>query len=216
MSINLYVVLTLSQGYDTFIGERGATLSGGQKQRLVIARSIISNPRVLLLDEATSALDPNAERIVQRALNNVAVDRTMVVIAHRLSTIRGADNIVVMSEGQVVEQGAHAELLAANGAYARLVRAQDLKQEGAGSDGEVDPKEEAEEVPVRQVTTTASAAVDAQDVEAALPAGKAVGLLKCICIIAWEQRYMWRHVLVTAVGCVLGGESPPIRPKTLR
>lgn len=167
---------------------------------------------MLLLDEATSALDPKAEKIVQQALNNVAVDRTMVVIAHRLSTIRNADNIVVMSDGQVVEQGTHTGLLTANSAYARLVRAQDLGQESAGSDGEKGPKDEAELVPVRQVTTTASATADAQDVEAVSPAEKPVGLFKCICIIAWEQRYMWRSVLVVSVGCVLGGKPFRTRP----
>ncbi|KKA28933.1 hypothetical protein TD95_004427 [Thielaviopsis punctulata] len=125
----------LPQGYQTTLGERGATLSGGQKQRIVIARSIISDPRILLLDEATSALDPNAERVVQMALNNVAKGRTMVVIAHRLSTIRTADNIIVMSQGQVVEQGTHDELMEAQGAYYRLVRAQDL---GQGNDTSTD------------------------------------------------------------------------------
>lgn len=164
---------------------------------------------MLLLDEATSALDPKAEKIVQQALNNVAVDRTTVVIAHRLSTIRNADNIVVMSDGKVVEQGTHTGLLTANGAYARLVRAQDLGQESAGSNGETDPKDETELVPVRQVTTTASASADAQDVESASPAEKPVGLFKCICIIGWEQRYMWPYVLVTTIGCVLGGKSFP-------
>ncbi|KAI5463945.1 P-loop containing nucleoside triphosphate hydrolase protein [Mariannaea sp. PMI_226] len=110
----------LPNGYDTYIGERGASLSGGQKQRVVIARSIISNPRVLMLDEATSALDPNAEKVVQMALNNVARGRTMIVIAHRLSTIRDADNIVVMAKGEMIEQGTHKELIDMAGTYSRL------------------------------------------------------------------------------------------------
>ncbi|EEU35319.1 uncharacterized protein NECHADRAFT_36975 [Fusarium vanettenii 77-13-4] len=112
---------TLPNGYDTWIGERGASLSGGQKQRVVIARSIISNPKVLMLDEATSALDPNAEKIVQQALNNVAKGRTMIVIAHRLSTIRDADNIIVMAKGDTIEQGSHKELIEMGGTYSRLV-----------------------------------------------------------------------------------------------
>lgn len=119
----------LPQGYDTVIGERGGLLSGGQKQRVAIARSIISQPRVLLLDEATSALDPHAEEIVQQALDNVSKDRTTITIAHKLATIRNADNIVVMDKGAIVEQGSHRSLIAAGGAYARLVKAQDLSVE---------------------------------------------------------------------------------------
>ncbi|GAO17306.1 hypothetical protein UVI_02044640 [Ustilaginoidea virens] len=134
----------LQNGYQTRIGERGASLSGGQKQRIVIARSIISNPKVLLLDEATSALDPNAEKVVQAALNNVAKGRTMVVIAHRLSTIRNADNIVVMAKGETVETGTHSELISMGGAYSRLVKAQDLGKKSGVI--EEDPGEEKDEV----------------------------------------------------------------------
>jgi ATP-binding cassette subfamily B (MDR/TAP) protein 1 len=94
-------------------------LSGGQKQRLAIARSIVSEPKVLLFDEATSALDPKAEKIVQQALDRVSKDRTTIVIAHKLSTIRTADNIVVMSDGAVVEQGTHQDLLELNMAYGK-------------------------------------------------------------------------------------------------
>lgn len=121
----------LPEGYNTRIGERGGLLSGGQKQRLAIARSIISEPKVLLLDEATSALDPHAEGIVQKALDNVSKDRTTIVIAHKLATIREADNIVVMAKGRILEQGTHDSLLAANGAYARLVQAQNLSSSAA-------------------------------------------------------------------------------------
>lgn len=124
-------VSKLPEGYNTRIGERGGLLSGGQKQRIAIARSIISEPKVLLLDEATSALDPHAEGIVQKALDNVSKDRTTIVIAHKLATIREADNIVVMAKGQILEQGTHDSLLAANGAYARLVQAQTLTSSAA-------------------------------------------------------------------------------------
>ncbi|KAJ3962720.1 hypothetical protein N0V92_000512 [Colletotrichum tropicale] len=119
-------IKTLPNGYDTVIGERGGLLSGGQKQRVAIARSIISQPRILLLDEATSALDPHAEQVVQQALDNVSRGRTTITIAHKLATIRDADNIVVMKQGQIIEQGTHDALLAMKGAYSRLVMAQDL------------------------------------------------------------------------------------------
>ncbi|KAJ4326150.1 hypothetical protein N0V84_003200 [Fusarium piperis] len=116
----------LTQGYDTTIGQRGGLLSGGQKQRIAIARSIISDPKILLLDEATSALDPQAEHIVQQALDNASKNRTTITIAHKLATIRGADNIVVMSHGCISEQGTHAHLSTCGGLYEKLVRAQDL------------------------------------------------------------------------------------------
>ncbi|KAI1073610.1 P-loop containing nucleoside triphosphate hydrolase protein [Whalleya microplaca] len=119
-------IMTLPLGYDTRIGERGGLLSGGQKQRVAIARSIVSNPKILLLDEATSALDPHAEGIVQQALDRASKDRTTIVVAHKLATIRNADNIVVMSKGRIVEQGRHDDLVARNGVYAMLVKAQDL------------------------------------------------------------------------------------------
>lgn len=131
----------LPQGYDTRIGERGGLLSGGQKQRVAIARSIISQPKILLLDEATSALDPHAEVIVQKALDEASKDRTTIVIAHKLKTIQAADNIVVMKRGKIVEQGQHDALVALNGTYAALVKAQDLSltespAESKSSDGE--------------------------------------------------------------------------------
>jgi ATP-binding cassette subfamily B (MDR/TAP) protein 1 len=94
-------------------------LSGGQKQRIAIARSIVSEPTVLLLDEATSALDPKAEKIVQQALDRVSKNRTTIVIAHKLSTIRTAENIAVIANGAVIEQGAHEELLKLDGAYCK-------------------------------------------------------------------------------------------------
>ena len=113
-------------GYDTMIGERGMLLSGGQKQRLAIARAIVSDPKVLLLDEATSSLDSSSERIVQVALDDASKHRTTLVIAHRLSTIRNANNIVVMHDGKIVEQGSHDELLERKFAYYDFVQAQNI------------------------------------------------------------------------------------------
>ncbi|UNI22138.1 hypothetical protein JDV02_008057 [Purpureocillium takamizusanense] len=204
----------LPKGYETYIGERGASLSGGQKQRIVIARSIISNPKVLLLDEATSALDPNAEKIVQAALNNVAKGRTMVVIAHRLSTIRDADNIVVMSKGETIESGTHAELIAHGGAYARLVQAQDLSKGGGGGnaaeDGDVDSDEERGKPPAdldvaltRASTTGTIPSANAKADE------KGFGLLHGLFLILREQRSLWWPMAVTMVCCLIGGGTYP-------
>ena len=116
----------MPNGFDTNVGVNGQRLSGGQRQRVAIARAILRNPRILLLDEATSALDTESEAAVQAALARLRQGRTTIVVAHRLSTVRDADLIVVMADGRVVEQGTHAELLAAEGAFARLVKAQAL------------------------------------------------------------------------------------------
>jgi subfamily B ATP-binding cassette protein MsbA len=115
------------QGYDTHVGEAGLRLSGGQRQRIAVARALYKDPPLLILDEATSALDAEAEAIVQRALENLMRGRTSLVIAHRLATVRNADWIAVMDEGRVVEQGRHADLLAADGLYAHLARLQGIK-----------------------------------------------------------------------------------------
>jgi len=113
-------ITELEDGYDTNIGERGNKLSGGQKQRVSIARAILKNPTILILDEATSALDTESEKLVQEALENLMKNRTSLVIAHRLSTIKKADNIIVLSKGEIKEQGTHDELMTLKGMYHNL------------------------------------------------------------------------------------------------
>jgi subfamily B ATP-binding cassette protein MsbA len=114
----------LPMGFDTVIGESGARLSGGQQQRISIARALLKDAPILILDEATSALDTESEREVQRALENLMQNRTTLVIAHRLSTIQNADRIIVLKEGQLVEEGTHEELLGLGGEYHSLYRSQ--------------------------------------------------------------------------------------------
>ena len=133
-------IAVFPDGYDTVVGERGYRLSGGEKQRVAIARVLLKDPAVLILDEATSALDTVSERIVQRALDDAARGRTTLAIAHRLSTVVGADVVFVVEAGRIVEQGTHAELLAAGGLYAtlfaeQLAEAAALRPEGASPAG---------------------------------------------------------------------------------
>ena len=121
-------IMELPDGYDTYVGERGVMLSGGQKQRISIARVFLKDPPVLILDEATSALDTVTEQKIQQSLDELGRGRTCIIIAHRLSTVQGADRIAVVEGSGIAECGSHAELMAKNGEYAALCRAQSLAE----------------------------------------------------------------------------------------
>ena len=118
-------IMAFPDGYETIVGERGVTLSGGERQRISIARAILKDAPVLLLDEATSSVDAESESLIQSALSELTKQRTTIIVAHRLSTVRGADNIIVLNDGMVAEQGTHSELMAADGVYRSLIRARE-------------------------------------------------------------------------------------------
>ncbi|MBA3486987.1 MAG: ABC transporter ATP-binding protein/permease [Lysobacter sp.] len=136
------LIVSLPDGYDSPVGERGLKLSGGEKQRVAIARALLKNPAILIFDEATSALDSRSERSIQAELDRISVGRTTLVIAHRLSTVMDADEILVMDSGHIVERGSHAQLLELDGQYAQMWRLQQQEQRAAV------------EVPVTESTAT--------------------------------------------------------------
>jgi subfamily B ATP-binding cassette protein HlyB/CyaB len=117
-------ILEMPEGYDTIVGERGGSLSGGQRQRIAIARALVTNPRILILDEATSSLDYASERVIHEHMRDIARGRTVIIIAHRLSSVRGADRILTLDRGRLVEDGSHDELVRSGGRYAQLLRLQ--------------------------------------------------------------------------------------------
>ena len=133
-------IISLPEGYQTMVGERGLKLSGGEKQRVAIARTLLKNPTILVFDEATSALDSQAEQAIQQQLKEIARNRTTLVIAHRLSTIADAQQILVMSQGRIVERGTHPELLAKHGLYADMWERQQVRGDDLGTSDVVAPK----------------------------------------------------------------------------
>ncbi|KAI4096023.1 MAG: hypothetical protein LQ344_001257 [Seirophora lacunosa] len=210
-------VTELPDGYDTQLGEGAGMLSGGQRQRLAIARSIISNPKILLLDEATSALDPRAESIVQRALKRVSHGRTVLVIAHKLATIKDVDNIAVIANGSVVEQGTHEQLIARGGRYTALVNAQDL---GSGSEGgktalenddvETDSHDSLQRTVSLKGTDSAGPSA-ARDIEGQAAPHGTVGysLVRCIYMLLREQKSLYPWLAFSTVGVLIGGATYP-------
>lgn len=203
-------ITELPEGYETQIGQRGGLLSGGQKQRIAIARSVVSEPKILLLDEATSALDPHAEGIVQEALDRVSKGRTTIVIAHKLATIRKADNIVVMKKGKIIEQGTHESLIVSDGAYAQLVKVQNLKLKLSDEDSESE-EEDAPEVkrdpsdlvkPMTKVATQDRARMEAKASRDDYDNHTHLGLVSVILRLVKESPSLrWWYILII-FGCV--------------
>ncbi|KAL8831505.1 MAG: hypothetical protein Q9170_005262 [Blastenia crenularia] len=191
-------------------------LSGGQRQRLAIARSIISNPKVLLLDEATSALDPRVESIVQNALQRVSQGRTVLVIAHKLATIKDSDNIAVIANGYVAEQGTHEELINQGGRYAALVRAQDLgRSDSSNNPSKEDPDDTESNESVQHVislkkTESVSASV-AHGLESQHGSHGTIRLflLHCIFKVLKEQESLYSWFALSMVGVLIGGATYP-------
>lgn len=188
------------------MGEGASTLSGGQRQRIAIARSIISNPKILLLDEATSALDLKSESVVQGALDKILVNRTTLVIAHKLWTVRNADNIVVISDGVVVEQGNHDTLLHLEGRYARLVAAQDLGRPDGIGDGQ---QQEAPDITTLQAFAEESNGVTAE--ESLQPEQGTMGysLVRCVWIMLSKQRSLYLCFFFAFMACLTAGATFP-------
>jgi ATP-binding cassette subfamily B (MDR/TAP) protein 1 len=210
-------ITELPEGYHTQVGERASMLSGGQKQRIAIARSIISDPKVLLMDEATSALDPRAERIVQDALNKVSANKTTLIIAHKLATIQKADNIAVISYGEVVEQGTHQELIARGGQYATMVQSQDLGGDAGKADLESDSEDEPgvssapERLTLQRTQTEAASTTMDEEIKHLTKESAGYSLLRCVIIMLSEQKELYVYYIGAVFTSLLAGAQFPVQ-----
>ncbi|KIX03637.1 uncharacterized protein Z518_07190 [Rhinocladiella mackenziei CBS 650.93] len=212
-------VLELPERYETMVGANSDLLSGGQKQRIAIARSIISDPKILLFDEATSALDSESEQTVQAAIAKVSRGRTTLMIAHKLSTIAGADKIVVMENGHVMEQGSHSSLLSLGGIYTRLLRAQNLiRNERRSHKGPVElktrPMPERRQSPTTQTPLPGSPGLaltaEAPTILESKSISRRFSLIRCIISILSEQRRIIPIFTGGLLGSVFAGAAMPI------
>lgn len=196
----------LPAGYDSLLGERGSTLSGGQRQRLSIARSIVSQPIILLCDEATSALDTAAESLVQDSLDRSSEGRTTIVIAHKLATIMAADNIVVMADGKVIEQGDHHTLMEQDGLYAAMVRAQDLGSVSNTATEQKTVKSTERDDCEDQIETDG----DVPDTLSHLTRGTLhYPLLKCIIALIFDHPDLYRWYSLILISYLIAGGTYP-------
>jgi ATP-binding cassette subfamily B (MDR/TAP) protein 1 len=189
----------LPQGYETMVGKSGMKISGGQRQRLAIARAIVKQPSILILDEATSAIDVRTEKIVQKALDRVSVNRTTITIAHRLSTIRKADKIVVLRDGKLVEEGTHEELLEnEQGVYSGFVRAQAVEMGEEGFDDDINEE-------LDQSVEAEKDSKDSSEVTDERSHYKPSGFLASFGRLIFEQRSRWVLYSLTILGAMGGG-----------
>jgi ATP-binding cassette subfamily B (MDR/TAP) protein 1 len=211
----------LPLAYETQVGQKGLQLSGGQRQRISIARALIKDPKLLLLDEATSALDTRSEAAVQRALESAAVGRTTIVVAHRLSTIQKADNIIVMSEGRIVEQGKHEALMSLEGVYAGFVQKQQLNARNHDDDAEFeeDPvhqilpsKGESQRITSEKLTVSEKQNPDNFDANSHfhVAASSKVSLWDTLGFITSLNKPEWKYLLFGLITAILAGAVVPV------